>query len=214
MGGAQGDAAQRVRRCAGLVLACAAALLVACGGAPAPAPPTPSPTPTATPEEQALAWTESVCAAVVPVVARLTAAPAVRFDAPAETRQAYLTYLTDGLATTDRARATLAAAGPAPVPDGDAVAEQVRGDVADLRADLVDARTQVERADPGSAVALARALVGGSKLVSALLNGAQVGGTINRDPALHAAYDRAPSCAQLQRSGAAPPTTPAGGPTR
>jgi AcrR family transcriptional regulator len=147
------------------------------------------------------------------VVARLTAAPAVRFDAPEVTRQAYLTYLTDGLTTTDRARAALAAAGAAPVPDGDAIAEQVRGDVADLRADLVDARSQVERADPGSAVALARALVGGSKLVSAVLNGAQVGGAINREPALHDAYDRAPSCAQLQRSGA-PSTAPIPVPTR
>jgi hypothetical protein len=194
------------------VLACAVVFVAGCGGGSTPTPV--PPTPTATPEEQALAWTESVCAAVVPVVAQLTAAPAVRLDAPAETRQAYLTYLNDGLATTDRARAALAAAGPAPVPDGDAIAEQVRGDAADLRADLVDARTQVERADPGSAVSLARALVSGSKLVSALLNGAQVGGTINRDPRLHDAYDRAPSCAQLQRSGATATPSPGPPPTR
>ena len=105
--------------------------------------PPPDPTPTATPEEQALAWTESVCAALVPVVARLTAAPGFDLGAPEATRQAYLTYLDEGLATTDRARAALAAAGPAPVPDGDVIAEQVRGDVADLRADLAEARDQV-----------------------------------------------------------------------
>jgi hypothetical protein len=185
-----------------------------CGGGSTPTPTPAPPTPTATPEEQALAWTESVCAAVVPMVAQLTAAPAVRLDAPAETRQAYLVYLNDSLATADRARAALAAAGPAPVPDGNAIAEQVRGDVADLRADLVDARTQLERSDPSSAVSLGRALVGGGKLVSALFSGAQVGGTINRDPVLHDAYDRAPSCAQLQRSGATAPPTPGSPPTR
>jgi hypothetical protein len=203
--------APRARRV--LLTVLVAALVSGCGGV-APAPPTPTappPTPTGTPEERALAWTESVCAAVVPVVARLAAAPAVRFDAPEATRQEYLTYLADGIATTDRARAALAAAGPAPVTDGDALAEQVRGNVADLRADLVDARAQVERTDPGSAAALARVLVGGSNLVGALLEGAQVAGTINRDPALREAYGRAPSCARLRGSGATAPTAP---PTR
>ncbi len=194
------------------VAAGVALLGAAGGGATAPTPADPATPPTGTPQERALAWTESVCAAVVPVVARLTAAPAVRLDAPEATRQEYLAYLADGIATTDRARAALAAAGPAPVADGDVVAEHVRGNVADLRADLVDARTQVERVDPGSTVALARALVGGGNLVGALLDGAQVAGTINRDPVLQEAYHRAPSCARLGRSGAA--TAPTAGPTR
>ena len=126
--------------------------------------------------------------------------------------------MTPSRATTDRARAALTA-GPAPVPDGDAIAEQVRGDVADLRADLVDARTQLDRADPSNTVALARALVSGTKLVGAVLAGARVAGTIDGNPALHDAFDRAPSCAQLQRSGAAstvptPLPTPLTVPTR
>ncbi len=204
---------------AGLVAVLVAGLVSGCGDAapPPPAPSTSSPaTPTGTPGERALAWTESVCAAVVPVVARLTAAPAVRLDAPEATRQEYLAYLADGIATTDRARAALAAAGPAPVPDGDVVAEQIRGNVADRRTDRVDARAQVERVDPGGTVALVRALAGGGNVVRALLDGAQVAGTLNRDPVLREAYGRAPSCARLQRSGATPvPTTaPPAGPTR
>jgi hypothetical protein len=214
------DGARRGRpgRGAGVVLAFAVAVLAGCGG-PTPTPvapaPTVTPTPTATPEEQALAWTESVCGALVPVVAGLTGPPGIDLGAPEATRQAYLTYLADGIATTDRARAALAAAGPAPVAGGDVLAEQVRGDVAELRTDLVDARTQVERAEPDSAVAVGRALVGASSLVRALLNGAEVAGAVNRDPLLRDAYGRAPSCARLQRSGAAPPTTaPAAVPTR
>lgn len=212
MGGA------RRGRAGGVALACVAAVLAGCGGStPTTVAPTPTPTPTltGTPEEQAFAWTESVCGALVPVVAGLTAAPGIDLGAPEATRQAYLTYLAGGIATTDRARAALAAAGPAPVPDGDVLAEQVRGDVAELRTDLVDARTQIERAEPDSAVALGRALVGASSLVRAVLNGAEVAGTVNRDPLLRDAYARAPSCARLQRSGAEPPTTaPAAGPTR
>ena len=156
-----------------------------------------------------------MCAALVPVISRLTAAPGLDLNAPEATKQAYLTYLNEGVAVTDQARARLAAAGAAPVPDGDVIAEQVRGEVADLRVDLTAARDQVQRTDTSSAVAIGRAIVGVSRVVGALLNGAQVAATVNRDPTLAAAYTVSPSCAQLQRSGApatAPPTAPSSRP--
>jgi len=182
-----------------------ASVLTGCGDSAPPAPPPAAPPAPPTPQ----AWTESVCVALVPVVARLTAAPGFDLGAPEATRQAYLTYLDESLAVTDKARAELAAAGPAPVPDGDVIAEQVRGDVADLRANIADARNQVQRTDTGSPVAIGRALVGVSRVVEALLNGAEVAATINRDPTLEAAYEASPSCAQLQRNGApAASTTP------
>ena len=192
-----------------LVLA-AAAVLSGCGGSTPPAPPTPAPPPT--PQ----GWTDAVCAALVPVAARVTDAPGVDLSAPEATRQAYLAYLAESLTATDRARADLAAAGAAPVPDGDVISEQVRGDVADLRANLAAARDQVQRTDTGSVVAIGRAAVGVTRVMGALLNGAEVAATINRDPALKAAYEASPACAQLQRSGApatAPPS-PAAVPTR
>jgi hypothetical protein len=206
--------------------ALAAALLTGCGaGGAVPSGATAAPTaapvatvapvtppPTEVPPVTALVWTDSVCAALVPVVAQLTAAPPVQLSAPETTRQAYLAYLAAGLTTTDQARAALEAAGPAPVTDGAAIAEQVRGDVADLRAHLVDAQRQVQQTDPGSAVAVGRALVSGTNLVGALINGAQVAGTINRDPVLHDAYQRSATCARLQRSGATTPPGPT--PTR
>jgi hypothetical protein len=199
-------------RSVAVVLVLGAALLAGCGGT-SPAPSPAAPPPPATPQ----AWTDAVCAALVPVVARLTAAPGFDLGAPEATRQAYLTYLDEGLAVTDRARTEIAAAGPAPVPDGDVIAEQVRGHVADLRADLAEARDQVQRTDMGSAVAFGRALVGVTRVVGALLNGAEVAGTVNRDPTLEAAYAASPSCAQLQRSGApgtVPPSVPPVPPTR
>ncbi len=195
-----------------LCVLAAAALLAGCGGGPPPGPPPTAPPPPATPQ----AWTDAVCGALVPVVARLTAAPGFDLGAPDATRQAYLTYLDEGLAVTDRARTEIAAAGPAPVPDGDVIAEQVRGHVADLRADLAEARDQVQRTDTGSAVAFGRALVGVTRVVGALLNGAEVAGTVNRDPTLQAAYAASPSCAALQRSGrpSTPPSAPSAPPTR
>ena len=183
-----------------LVLA-AAAVLSGCGGSTPPAPPTPAPPPT--PQ----GWTDAVCAALVPVAARVTDAPGVDLSAPEATRQAYLAYLAESLTATDRARADLAAAGAAPVPDGDVISEQVRGDVADLRANLAAARDQVQRTDTGSVVAIGRAAVGVTRVMGALLNGAEVAATINRDATLEAAYEASPSCAQLQRSGA-PATAP------
>ena len=169
-----------------LCVVAAAALLAGCGGGPPPGPPPAAPAQPATPQ----AWTDAVCTALVPVVARLTAAPGLDLGAPDATRQAYLTYLDEGLGVTDRARTEIAAAGPAPVPDGDVIAEQVRGDVADLRADLAEARDQVQRTDTGSPVAIGRAVVGVTRVVGALLNGAEVAATINRDPTLQAAYGR------------------------
>ena len=173
---------------------------------PVPPVPTPTPTPTGTPEQQALAWTGEVCTALVPVVSQLTQAPGIDVNAPEATRQAWLAYLGDGLATTDRARQAVAAAGPAPVAGGDAIADQIRGQLADLRFDLADAQGQIAQADPGSATGLARALVSGSRVLGALVNGAKVAGTLNRDPTLRAAYQQTPACAQLQRAGAPPPS--------
>jgi hypothetical protein len=180
-----------------------AALVTACDAAPGPA--AAPPTPTRTPQEQAFDWTGAVCGALGPVIGYLTAAPPLDLNAREATRQAYLTYLTEGIARTDQARAALAAAGPAPVPDGDVIAEQVRGDVAELRTNLVDARAVVEGTDAESPVALGRAAVGVGKVVSALLSGAEVARTLARDPALRAAYEQAPACAQLRNPDAPPP---------
>jgi hypothetical protein len=198
------------------VLLLLAALLAGCstdtatpsGSASAPV------TPTGTPQEQALTWTSSVCGALVPLTAFLTAPPGFDVNAPAATRQAYTAYLNQALVITDQARAALAAAGPAPVAGGDAIAEQVLGDVADLRADLVDARNQIDTLNPNDPIALGRTLIGVSRVVSALLSGSNVVRTLNRTPELSFAYSQSPSCAQLQRGGAPLTPTPTPTPTR
>ena len=199
------------RRWGMLPAALVAALLAGCGGGSAP-PVSPSVVP-APPPVTPQAWTESVCGALVPVVAHLTAAPRLDLNAPEATRQAYLIYLDAGVAETDEARAALQAAGPAPVPGGDVIAEQVRGNVADMRADLGAARDQVAQTDTASTVAIGRTIVGVTRVVGALLSSAKVAAIINRDPTLEAAYEASPSCAQLQRSGAPATATPTAPPS-
>jgi hypothetical protein len=202
-----GPTARRVVRLCTVSLAFVLALVTGCDAAPAP--PAVPPAPTRTPQEQAFDWTETVCGALAPVIGYLTAAPSLDLNAREATRQAYLTYLTEGIARTDQARATLAAAGPAPVPDGDVIADLVRGQAAELRTNLVDARALVEGTDTTSAIALGRAAVGVSKVVNALLNGAEVARTLARDPTLHAAYEQAPACIRLRNPDAPTPQPPA-----
>jgi hypothetical protein len=192
-----------------LVVLAAAVVLAGCGGVtPASPAASPTPTPTLTPQEQALAWTSSVCEALVPVATQLTRPPRLDVNAPAATKDAYSAYLAQSLVVTDRAREALAAAGPAPVEGGDAIAEQVLGDVADLRASLVDAKNQVDKVNPADPIAGAQTLIGAGSVVVALLSGAKVVGTLNHDPALSAAYKQAPSCDELQRAGAPATSSP------
>ena len=120
----------------------------ACAGAPAPAP-APAP-PAATPNPEALAWTGSVCSAIGPVVATLKAPPAIDQNALPDTRQAYLNHLDDAVGRTDTALRELATAGPPPIENGPQLADQVRTQVNELRADLTQARADVAGADPAA----------------------------------------------------------------
>jgi hypothetical protein len=174
-----------------------AGALASCG---TDAPPAAAPTPTLSPLEQAQVWTETVCGALDPVIGHLAAPPAFEVKQPLATQQAYGAYLAEGLARTDAARAAIAAAGPAPVANGDQIAEQVRGNVADLRANLVEAKAEIDRTDPGDTGSLGHTLVGATGVIGALLNGAQVARTLHSDPVLGDAYDRSPTCAQLRPS--------------
>ena len=79
----------RAARRALAALAAAAGLAVAgCGEAGAPRAPEPDaqPAPAAPPDDATIAWTDSVCSALVPVVDTLQTPPPVDFTDPASTR--------------------------------------------------------------------------------------------------------------------------------
>ncbi len=119
-----------VRRVPVAIVAGAAALaLSGCGADPAPAAPPAPPRPAGPtapldatapglPSEQTVAWTDTVCGALTPVTESLTDPPEFDLSAPAATREAYVSYLTEAQAAVDRALEGVSAAGPAPVDDG------------------------------------------------------------------------------------------------
>ena len=120
-------------------------------------PPAPAP-PAAAPNPEAITSTGSVCSAVGPVVATLKAPPAIDQNALPAARQAYLNYLDDAVGRTDTALRELATAGPPPVENGPQLADQVRTQVNELRAELAQARADVAGADPANPAALGPAV--------------------------------------------------------
>jgi hypothetical protein len=150
------------------------------------------------PSEQTLAWTDTVCGAITPVAENLTDPPEFDLTAPAATRQAYLSYLTEAQTAADRALEAVSTAGPAPVDDGGQVTEEVRTDLTELRDDLLDARTQLEQANPTDPSAIGRSVLAAGNLVGALGNRTQTLSALDGNPRLDAAFEQAQSCQQLR----------------
>ena len=166
---------------------------------PAPAPePTAQPAPTTGVASATVTWTDSVCSALVPVVQAVTAPPASALSDPVATKQAYLTYIDGALGMTAHAEQQVNQAGAAPVQGGGELARGIQEQLADLRQDLAQARTQIERADPGDPAALGQAVAAAGNIVGSMGNTAQAVAAVSRDPQLDAAFEQAPSCAPLR----------------
>lgn len=175
--------------------------LAGCGAEPppaAPAPPTAAATAAPEPAAQTVAWTDSICGALVPVAESLLNPPGFDVTAPAATRDAYLSYLARSEAAADAATQDVAAAGPAPVDGGQKLADDVKGQLTDLRNDLGAARTQLEQADPNDAAGIGRSVVAAGNVVGAVGNSAQALSALDGSPQLDAAFDQAQSCQRLR----------------
>jgi hypothetical protein len=190
------------RRALAAVAAAAAFAVAGCGEADAPTTPEldPQPTPSA-PDDATIAWTDSVCGALVPVVDALQTPPPVNFADPAATREAYLSYIDGALQRAEQAVQEVEGAGPPPVEGGDELAQNVRDQVTDLREDLADARQQIESADPSDVAALGQAVAAVGNVLGSLGNSAHAAGTIAADPRLRPAFEQADSCEQLTTIG-------------
>ncbi|MGH4010243.1 MAG: hypothetical protein ACRDTH_19145 [Pseudonocardiaceae bacterium] len=183
-------------RCRSLaILAAAAGLaLTGCGSDRDPAATGPAPVL----QEQTVQWTDSVCSALIPVVDRIGSPPEFDLTASAATQQAYSAYLAQAQAETQRALDSVSSAGVPPVEGGEQIANEVRSDIKDINDDLVDAKKQVDQADPNSITAIGRAVVAASNVVGAIGNNAQALGALNGNPRLDAAFEQARSCQQLR----------------
>jgi hypothetical protein len=163
----------------------------------------PQPAPT-TAGEATIAWTDSVCSALVPVVDALRTPPPVDFTDAAATREAYLSYIDEALRRAEQAVQDVEDAGPPPVAGGDELAQDVRDQVTDLRDDLAEARQQVDAADPNDPAAIGQAVAVAGDVLGSLGNSAHAAGVIAADPRLRPAFEQAESCDQLASIGDPP----------
>jgi hypothetical protein len=203
------------RSTAGTLMALAAATALALtgcttdprAGVPAePAPPPGAPPAgvpdtggTATPE--AVAWTGSICEALIPVTRTLRTPPAVDVTAPDAAQQAYRDYLGEAQAQVEQAQQELAMLDAPPVEGGEELVQDVREQVNDLGADVTDAIANVDAADPANPVAIGQAVVAGGNLLGAVGNNVQAIGALTDDPELGDAVEQAPACDELRMVG-------------
>jgi hypothetical protein len=183
-----------------LAVAAAATLtLTACapdaapGGDPAAQAPSP--------EDQTVQWVDVVCSSVVPVVGTLRTPPAPDLDDLAATQQAYSGYLADAIVQAEEALTDIESAEPPPIDGGQQVADDVYGDVAQMRDDLVDAKARVDGVDPADPAALGPAVAGAGDVLSSLGSSAQATTTLSEDPRLEPAFQQAGSCEPLREVG-------------
>ena len=175
------------------VVAAAALVTTACGAGEEPVAPQP-----AAPTDEAVAWAESACGAMVPVVESVTDPPPVDLSDPAATRQAYLDYLGAARTQADQAVRAVEEAGPPPVPGGEELARDVRDQLGDLQDDLGDARSRLESAAPNDVAGVGEAIAAAGNVIGSLGNTAHAVAAISGDPQLRPAFEQAQACNDLQ----------------
>ncbi|MCO1660901.1 hypothetical protein [Pseudonocardia humida] len=192
-----------------VALAAAAGLALAGCATDAPvAPDAPEPVPapggeavegTAGPE--AVAWTGSVCEALVPVAQTLRTPPEIDVTAPQAARQAYRDFLVEARTQADQAQQQLSTLGAPPVEEGEELAQEVQEQVTDLREDVTEALNRVEAADPNNPLAIGEAVVAGGNVLGAVGNNVQAVGALTDEPELRNAFEQAPACEELRDAG-------------
>lgn len=181
----------------GLALAATSALLLAGCAQDTPTPPAEQPTPPAAAADEATTWMGRVCEPMTSLVQQLRSLPAPDPTDAAATKQAYVEYLDAAVQETDRVIEAVRAAGPPPVEGGDAAANDIQGQLADLRRDLVQARDQLEQAG-GDAAAIGQVIASAGNLIESFGNRLQAAAALTDNPQLEAAFEQAPECQELR----------------
>lgn len=169
---------------------------------PPSAPATAGSTTDGTADSESVAWTDRVCTALLPAVETLRTPPPVDVTDPAAAQSTYRDYLREAESRAEAAEQEIESAGAPPVDGGEQLAQDVREQVADLRADVAEALRQVDAADAGNPVAVGQAVAVGGNVLGALGNQVQAVGALTADPELRNAFEQAPACADLRSAGA------------
>lgn len=170
-------------------------------GTPAPAGSAPAPADAdagagAATTDDPVAWADQVCGATLGFLESVSAPPELNTTGdPAEALQGFGDYfgtIGDAAgATADSVRA----AGPAPVDNGEEIANQLVSNLETLQTTLADLQTNLENADPNDPEALASAL---SDLQN--LPNDPIAADMQTNPELEAAFKQAPNCQQVEQA--------------
>jgi hypothetical protein len=149
----------------------------------------------ATTTDDPVAWADQVCGATLGFLDSVSQPPDVAGSGdPAAALQGFGEYFgTIGQAAGATADA-VRAAGPAPVDNGEQIANQLVSNLETLESTLGDLQTQIENADPNDPEALADALGDLENLPSDPI------ADIESNPELEAAFDQAPNCQQVEQA--------------
>ena len=157
-------------------------------------------------------WTDQMCGAVFPFVQTVTHPPAPARN-PATTARDLTGYVERSTGTLDGTLDSLDRLGPAPVDDGQAVADQLRDSLTGIRAAYAESQKRLNALPTGDPAALTRQLPVALEPVSRLQGNTRLLAGVTGNPELAAAVGASAACRRLgtvsQPAGAAP--TPAGG---
>ncbi|MGQ0479969.1 MAG: hypothetical protein ACT4O0_02905 [Pseudonocardia sp.] len=173
-------------------------------GAPAPAAPAPPAGGVPAPQPQTLAWAQTVCTSLNPVLDTLGAPPRINFNDVSATQRAFADYLGRAREVADKAIADVSAAGAPPVPAGQQAADQVRADLTRLRDNIADAQQRVAQLNTGDMGSVTAAFAAANNVVGSLGAGAQTLVGLDSEPQLQAALRQTEQCQRLMPAGGNP----------
>ena len=181
-----------------LLAAAVSVLALAAGCAdPAPAAPAGPAAPATASASDAAAWTDKFCGAIVTFQDAAKKQPQIDQSSPKKALAGLRTYIDEFTAAIDAAVTDLTAAGPAPVPAGDAAVSALTQYLDSARGKFVKAKAALDAAkpsDPSSILAVSDPLSGLQDPPDTLTN-------LSEDPQLDVAAAQAPNCKRLNAPG-------------
>lgn len=167
-----------------------AVLATGCGGTDATAP-----------SEEAVAWTDQVCGALLGFTRAATAGPGVDSADPVAATQGMSHYLGSTTEELERSLTTLDGVGPSPVEGGDQYVARLREALAGIRAGFEAARTQLDGIDTSDPQAFATAYPAAVAPLQELRNLPDPTEGLRSNDELRAASEQAQNCRELRKTG-------------
>ena len=148
-----------------------------------------------------VAWSDKVCGSLLPLQQSFETPPSFDQNDPAAAVKALSDFLGKGVTAIDQAVTGLDAAGPSPLPDGDAAVAKIKTTLTTVRSSFDQSKTAIDKIDPNNVQDL---ITGLPKAVAPLQDLSQLKNPatdLQTNPQLEAAFAKAPNCQTLQKSG-------------